>query len=79
MSVTRNVICGAKCSDISTHPREKCKDCDGRGIKLVIKQLGPGMVQSMQQKCSPCHGRGTYFYDIYIYIEKYPNLIVNEK
>lgn len=36
----------------------KCTSCDGRGVKLVVKQLGPGMIQQMQQVCPACKGKG---------------------
>jgi DnaJ family protein A protein 2 len=36
----------------------KCKTCEGRGIRLVVRQLGPGMIQQMQTVCSDCKGKG---------------------
>jgi len=35
-----------------------CKTCSGRGIKVSIRQLGPGMVQQMQSVCPDCKGEG---------------------
>lgn len=60
MAVTRNVLCG-KCEGSGTKPggaSGKCKTCDGRGIRLIVKQLGPGMIQQMQTVCSDCQGKG---------------------
>jgi len=30
-----------------------CESCDGRGIKLTLRQLGPGMVQQIQSRYAP--------------------------
>jgi len=60
LSVTRNIICQG-CTGSGTKSGSsagKCKTCDGRGIRLVIKQLGPGMIQQMQTVCSDCQGKG---------------------
>ncbi|KAN0061674.1 Type I HSP40 co-chaperone [Thecaphora frezii] len=34
-----------------------CSGCNGQGIKVVLRQLGP-MVQQMQQTCPDCQGAG---------------------
>jgi len=60
LSVTRNVICST-CTGNGTKSggsSAKCKTCDGRGIRLIIKQLGPGMIQQMQTVCGDCGGKG---------------------
>lgn len=49
LAVTRKVIVG----DVKT-----CSDCDGRGMKMEIRQLGPGMIQQMQTTCPKCKGQG---------------------
>ena len=36
----------------------RCKTCSGRGVKVTLRQLGPGMVQQMQSVCPDCHGEG---------------------
>jgi len=60
LAVTRNIICpkcdgsGSKTKGLSS----KCAKCDGRGVRVVIKQLGPGMIQQMQVACSDCGGKG---------------------
>ena len=38
--------------------KQKCKDCNGKGIKVKVVQIGPGMIQQMQTKCSTCNGEG---------------------
>lgn len=35
-----------------------CPVCDGRGIRLVRHQLGPGIFQQVQMHCDACGGRG---------------------
>jgi len=60
LAVTRNVIC-AKCDGKGTKSGAavgKCKTCDGRGIRIIVKQLGPGMIQQMQTVCRDCDGKG---------------------
>jgi len=65
LSVSRNVVCST-CSGNGTKSGAnvgKCKTCDGRGIRLVIKQLGPGMIQQMQTVCPDCGGKGEQIKD----------------
>lgn len=60
LSVTRNVICSL-CTGNGTKSGAssgKCNTCQGRGIRVIIKQLGPGMIQQMQTVCSDCGGKG---------------------
>ncbi|GAA5885417.1 hypothetical protein JCM6882_009614 [Rhodosporidiobolus microsporus] len=35
-----------------------CPTCEGRGVRLVRHQLGPGMFQQVQMHCDRCGGRG---------------------
>jgi DnaJ family protein A protein 2 len=64
LRLTKNVICkgcngkGGKAENIT-----KCKSCKGHGVKLLIRQLGPGMIQQMQAQCEECHGEGTQMAD----------------
>ncbi|XP_013776656.1 dnaJ homolog subfamily A member 2-like [Limulus polyphemus] len=37
---------------------QPCRNCHGQGIKVTLRQLGPGMVQQMQSVCSDCRGEG---------------------
>jgi len=60
LAVTRNVVC-QKCTGTGTKPGAasgKCKTCEGRGIRLIVKQIGPGMIQQMQTVCNDCGGKG---------------------
>lgn len=59
LAVQKNIICapcegrGGKEGSVS-----QCRDCDGRGIKIELRQFGPGMVQQVQRHCSACDGSG---------------------
>lgn len=35
-----------------------CTDCNGRGVIVRLRQIGPGMVQQIQQPCDTCGGTG---------------------
>jgi len=35
----------------------QCQACNGRGVKVILRQLGP-MLQQIQQPCSDCDGKG---------------------
>ena len=35
-----------------------CNSCNGRGVKVSIRHIGPGMVQQMQSACNVCKGEG---------------------
>ena len=59
MAVTRNVIC-PKCKGTGSKsgaPPEKCKTCDGRGVRLVVRQMGM-FIQQSQSVCPDCNGKG---------------------
>ncbi|KAJ1526480.1 Type I HSP40 co-chaperone [Nowakowskiella sp. JEL0078] len=34
-----------------------CDGCNGRGVKIIMRQMGP-MIQQMQQTCPTCNGEG---------------------
>ncbi|XP_062501778.1 dnaJ homolog subfamily A member 2-like [Corticium candelabrum] len=59
LQLTKKVICsrckgvGGKADSVKT-----CTRCRGRGICVMVRQLGPGMVQQMQTACTDCHGQG---------------------
>ncbi|KAJ7536398.1 hypothetical protein O6H91_12G067800 [Diphasiastrum complanatum] len=59
ISLSRNVICpscngkGSKSGATS-----QCSGCQGSGMKVTIRQLGPGMIQQMQHVCPDCQGSG---------------------
>lgn len=59
LALNKQVIC-AKCDGLGGKPgsTQGCKGCGGRGIKVTMRPLGPGMVQQMQSVCPDCHGEG---------------------
>jgi DnaJ-related protein SCJ1 len=60
--LSRNVIC-RKCRGTGAKggKTKKCKACNGQGVQLVNRQMGPGFTVQMQQQCSKCGGKGTVF------------------
>lgn len=36
----------------------KCAGCQGTGMKVSIRHLGPSMIQQMQHPCNECKGTG---------------------
>ena len=60
VAVTRDRIC-SKCKGVggsSADAVQKCGGCKGRGIKVVMMQLGPGMYSQRQGPCDDCSGTG---------------------
>lgn len=59
LSLSRNVLC-SKCkgSGSLSGSSAKCLGCQGAGMKVSIRQLGPGMIQQMQHVCPDCKGSG---------------------
>lgn len=59
LSLSRNVIC-RKCSGKGSKSGASmtCSGCRGSGMKVSIRQLGPGMIQQMQHVCNECKGTG---------------------
>jgi len=60
MKVSRNVVCntcgGAGSKD--GKPMQKCKECEGQGVKMAVRQIGMGMYQQMRVECKDCKGKG---------------------
>lgn len=59
LSLSKNVICG-KCKGVGSKSGNtgRCVGCQGTGMKVTIRQIGPGMVQQMQSVCPDCRGNG---------------------
>ncbi|KAK1354522.1 dnaJ protein-like [Heracleum sosnowskyi] len=59
LSLSRNVIC-SKCSGKGSKSGAsmKCAGCQGSGMKVSIRHLGPSMIQQMQHPCNECKGTG---------------------
>lgn len=65
LQLTKNVICSTCTGKGSTKENavKSCSGCRGQGIRIVMRQLGPGMVQQMQVKCPDCDGQGEIIKD----------------
>lgn len=48
-------ICG-KCSGYGGLNMKMCDGCNGKGIKIINRMIGPGMVQRIQTACTNCNG-----------------------
>jgi DnaJ family protein A protein 2 len=61
LALTRNRICSDCDGSGSKHKGADttCPDCGGRGVKMITRQIGPGMIQQMQARCPGCGGSGT--------------------
>lgn len=56
IAIQRNILCG-KCDGKGGKDVKKCGGCNGSGVKMTIRQIGP-MIQQMQGVCNECHGEG---------------------
>lgn len=57
LRLTRNIICTG-CSGAGGKSVTMCRDCKGNGVRVTLRQIGPGMVQQMQSQCHSCQGKG---------------------
>eukprot|EP00002_Diphylleia_rotans_P013818 TRINITY_DN2690_c0_g1_i1.p1 TRINITY_DN2690_c0_g1~~TRINITY_DN2690_c0_g1_i1.p1 ORF type:complete len:405 (-),score=88.29 TRINITY_DN2690_c0_g1_i1:2160-3374(-) len=58
LAMNRNIICpGCKGLGGKEGAVTKCNSCDGRGVKIAIRQFGP-MIQQVQMHCPDCKGQG---------------------
>lgn len=60
LRVRKKVICST-CSGTGSKSGKtpvRCSGCQGRGVKVQYRQVGPGMVQQMQAACHECNGAG---------------------
>merc|ERR1711976_279697 len=49
LAVNRKVIVGES---------SECSSCNGQGMVMEMRQLGPGMIQQLQRPCDACRGQG---------------------
>lgn len=60
LKVTKNVICD-EClgkGSLKEGGTSTCSSCRGQGVKIMLRPLGPGMVQQIQMACPECQGKG---------------------
>eukprot|EP01123_Difflugia_compressa_P002023 TRINITY_DN1270_c0_g1_i1.p1 TRINITY_DN1270_c0_g1~~TRINITY_DN1270_c0_g1_i1.p1 ORF type:complete len:420 (-),score=105.87 TRINITY_DN1270_c0_g1_i1:74-1333(-) len=55
----RKVVCRT-CEGSGATSKKKftCEGCKGSGIRVVIRQFGPGMISKQQVRCDECAGKG---------------------
>lgn len=63
LALQKTVLC-PKCHGIGGKEGsvKKCVGCDGRGMKTMMRQMGP-MIQRFQTTCPDCHGEGEIIKD----------------
>lgn len=60
IEININDMCGdCMGSGSKTKKREQCQSCQGRGIRISVRQMGPGMFAQQQQPCDVCNQKGT--------------------
>jgi len=59
LSLQRNVKC-APCGAVGTKSGQRypCEACQGTGITVTLRPIGPGMVQQVQAPCGACRQTG---------------------
>ncbi|EKU23119.1 DnaJ subfamily A member 2-like protein, partial [Nannochloropsis gaditana CCMP526] len=59
LAINRDKLCGA-CEGLGGKKgaERSCSTCNGRGVTVQLRQIGPGMVQQSQMPCSVCRGAG---------------------
>ncbi|KAK6034192.1 DnaJ domain protein [Cooperia oncophora] len=60
LRLSKKALC-TKCkgTGAKTGQTYECHSCRGRGVKNLVQQIGPGMVQQMQVRCNDCGGEGS--------------------
>lgn len=59
LALTRNVLCkGCSGKGSKSGKTAECRGCRGQGVRVQIRQIGPGMIQQMQTACPDCRGTG---------------------
>ncbi|CAH1429135.1 unnamed protein product [Lactuca virosa] len=59
LSLSRNILC-KKCKGKGSKSgaSSRCFGCQGSGMRVTTRQIGPGMIQQMQHVCPECRGSG---------------------
>lgn len=57
LRLTKDTIC-KDCSGKGGSGVKHCGSCKGQGVKIIIRPVGPGMMQRMQVQCEVCDGEG---------------------
>lgn len=54
----RWVLCKLCSKGTKSGASMKCAGCQGSGMKVSIRSIGPSMIQQMQHPCNECKGTG---------------------
>jgi DnaJ homolog subfamily A member 2 len=67
LAIIRNRVCVPCKGTGASKPDavKTCNSCDGSGVRIMLNQIGPGMVQQMQTRCPTCQGAGETIHDRY--------------
>ena len=57
LAASRDIQCSS-CDGKGGSTVKNCVSCKGRGIKVHMVQMGPGMMSQSQEVCGECDGRG---------------------
>jgi DnaJ family protein A protein 2 len=59
IALRKKVLCG-ECDGRGgkAGAAKTCSQCHGRGVRVELRQIGPGMVQQMQRACDACNQTG---------------------
>jgi len=57
LAATRDICCTA-CDGKGGSNVKNCTGCKGRGFKVKMHQMGPGMISQSQEVCGECDGKG---------------------
>ena len=60
LKVNKNVIC-SDCKGEGSKKKGatiKCAACNGQGMRVEVKKIGPGFISQSQTVCSECRGKG---------------------
>lgn len=60
LAIIRNRVCKSCNGKGASKPEgvNTCSACHGNGVRVMLNQIGPGMVQQVQTRCNQCQGLG---------------------
>eukprot|EP00096_Caligus_rogercresseyi_P016410 TRINITY_DN904_c0_g1_i4.p1 TRINITY_DN904_c0_g1~~TRINITY_DN904_c0_g1_i4.p1 ORF type:complete len:403 (+),score=169.56 TRINITY_DN904_c0_g1_i4:114-1322(+) len=59
IAANRDILCD-KCEGKGGSKVSHCDVCNGSGMEIRTKSIGPGFIQQMQMQCSKCGGNGEF-------------------
>ncbi|KAA6397479.1 MAG: putative dnaJ subfamily A member 1 [Streblomastix strix] len=65
LAMTKQIVCPDCKGKGSTKPNgvKTCDVCHGKGIRTVVRQMGPGFISQSQEPCRTCRQRGIIIED----------------